>query len=162
MKIKTIIFLEFLLFISCNADRKQKSELVEKEIKVKTEKLLDTINADNYNVLFFKPNDSEYEKLLEKYGEDSGINEVDADFGFYINRVYDSLSKTDLKIKIVTERIIKLKMSDGTIFFDRINNEDGYYGIIFNQPNCEPRIESGVMTGIGILQMLSDYNKNCK
>ena len=136
--------------------------LIAKRIELKTEFKLDTLNADNFNILFFHPNELEFEKLLKKYGEESGLYEVDSDFGFYANKVYDSISKTDLKVKIVTERIIKYSSKNGIKYFDRIENNKGVYGVIFNQPNCEPKIEFGVMTDVGIFQELTEYDKNCK
>jgi len=132
-------------------------------IESKTEQKLDTLNIDNYNLLFFHPNETEFEELLKKYGEESdGLYEVDSDFGFYTNKVYDSISKTDLKVKIVTERIIKYSTKNGIKYLDRLKNEEHPYGIIFNNVKCEPKIEFGVMTDIGIFQELMEYNKNCK
>jgi hypothetical protein len=158
MKIKAILFLGFLIFISF-----KKVVKTENITKLKTQQKLDTINADNYNLLFFHPNEKEFEELLKEYGAESeGLYEVDSDFGFYVNRVYDSLSKTDLKLKIVTERIIKYSTKGGIKFLDRLKNKEQPYGIIFNKRNCNPKIEFGVMTGIGILQTLNEYNKNCK
>ncbi len=127
-----------------------------------SEQKKDTVNADNYNVLFFHPTESEFNVLLKENGENSGLYEVDSDFGFYSSKVYDSLAKTDLKVKFVTERIIKYSTNNGTKYFDRFKNKEQPYGIIFNQQECEPKIEFGVMTDIGIFQELTKYKKNCK
>ena len=181
---KKIIFLSILIsLLSCKTEKKEK-EFIDSEIesldiipidiesipvdtiedkpRFKKEKLLDTIIADNYNVLFFKPIESEYDMLLEKYGENSGLEEVDSDYSYYANKVYQSLLKTDLKLKIVSERIIKLNTQYGVIYLDRINNDKGEYGIILNQTDCEPRIEFGVMTDVDIFQFIEDYKNNCK
>jgi cellulose biosynthesis protein BcsQ len=169
---KKIIYLSLMIILlSCKTEKKEK-EFIDSPIFNDTDVViidpppsiikLDTIDIDNFNVLFFKPNESEYNALLKTLGENSGINEVDSDFGFYTNKVYDSISKTDLKVKIVTERIIKYSTKSGIKFLDRLKNEKGQYGVIFNQPNCEPRIEFGVMTDVGIFRKLAEYNKNCK
>lgn len=132
-------------------------------IESKTEQKLDTLNIDYYNLLFFHPNETEFEELLKEYGEESErLYEVDSDFGFYANEVYDSISKTDFKIKIVTERIIKYSTESGIKYLDRLKNEEHPYGIIFNNVDCQPKIEFGVMTDIEIFQELTEYNKNCK
>jgi len=145
-----------------NIENFEKNKTV-KLIESKTEQKLDTLNIDNYNLLFFHPNETEFEELLKENGEESdGLYEVDSDFGFYANKVYDSISKTDLKVKIVTERIIKYSTKSGIKYLDRLKNKEGEYGVIFNQPNCEPRIEFGVMTDVGMFQELIEYNKNCK
>ena len=145
-----------------NIENLEKNKTV-KLIESKTEKKLDTLNIDNYNLLFFHPNEIEFKELLKKHGEESdGLYEVDSDFGFYANKVYDSISKTDLKVKIVTERIIKYSTKSGIKYLDRLKNEEHPYGIIFNNVECEPKIEFGVMTDIGIFQELTEYNKNCK
>jgi len=164
-----------IILLGCKTEKKEK-EFIDSPIYDDTEVViidsiieippniikLDTIDIDNFNVLFFKPNESEYNELLKTLGENSEINEVDSDFGFYANKVYDSISKTDLKVKIVTERIIKYSTKSGIKYLDRLKNEEGQYGVIFNQPNCEPRIEFGVMTDVGMFQELAEYNKNCK
>ncbi|WP_336127829.1 hypothetical protein [Mesoflavibacter sp. CH_XMU1422-2] len=134
-----------------------------KIIESKTEEKLDTLDIDNYNLLFFHPNEMEFGELLKQYGEESeGLYEVDSDFGFYANKVYDSISKTDLKVKIVTERIIRYSTENGIKHLDRLKNEEHPYGIIFNKVDCQPKIEFGIMTDIGIFQELTEYNKNCK
>ena len=134
-----------------------------KLIESKTEKELDTLNIDNYNIIFFHPNQMEFEELLKEYGEEGeGLYEVDSDFGFYVNKVYDSISKTDLKAKIITERIIKYSTKSGIKYLDRLKNEEHPYGIIFNNVDCEPKMEFGVMTDIGFYQVLAEYKKNCK
>lgn len=161
-----------LIIISCKQNVEKKKELkTENSTELAThlvnelvlEPQLDTLNADNFNLLFFRPSETEFEELLKKYERESGgLYEVDSDFGFYTSKVYDSISKTDLKVKIVTERIIKYSTESGTKYLDRLKNEEHPYGIIFNNSNCNPKIEFGIMTGIGILQELEDYNKNCK
>jgi len=131
-------------------------------IESKTKHKLDTLDIDDYNLLFFHPSESEFGQLIKIEGENSGLYEVDSDFGFYINSVNNSLSKTNLKIKFITERIIKLKTNNGLINLDRLENKEGPYGVIFNSNNCEPRIEFGVMTDIDIFQIWDEYLKNCK
>lgn len=132
-------------------------------IESKTEQKLDTLNIDNYNLLFFHPNETEFEELLKEYGdENEGLYEVDSDFGFYAKNVYDSISKTDLKVKIVTERIIKYSTKNGIKYLDRLKNEEHPYGIIYNNLNCDPRVEFGIMTDIDMFQIWSEYKKNCK
>jgi len=152
-----------LIIISCKENVDKKAELKkETPTELKTDSKFDTLNADNFNVLFFLPTESEFEELLAENGEESGIYETDSDFGFYVNKVYDSLSKTDLKVKFVTERILKYSTGNGIEYFDRLEKDQIPYGVIFNKINCDPKIEYGVMTDIGIFQELNDYNKNCK
>ena len=130
---------------------------------IKVEQKLDTINIDNYNLVFFHPNEAEFEELLKEKGEESeGLYEVDSDFGFYASNVYDSISKTESKVKIITERIIEYSTKSGIKYLDRINNKEHPYGIIFNNVNCEPRIEFGIMTDIDMFQIWNEYKKNCK
>ena len=123
---------------------------------------LDTIDGDNFNILFFNPSTDEFDKLIDSLGENSGLNEVDSDFSYYGNKIIDSLSKTKMRIKVVTERIIKLRYNNEINYFDRIQNEKGQYGVIFNYSNCEPLINFGIMTDVGIYQELEAYRKNCK
>ena len=161
-KIISIIF-GILIIISCKQNVEKKAELkTEKLTELEAESKLDTLNADNYNVLFFHPTESEFNELLKENGEDSGLYEVDSDFGFYASKVYDSITKTDLKVKNVTERIIKYSTDKGIKYLDRLKNKEHPYGIIFNKVNCEPKIEFGIMTDIGIYQELTEYNKNCR
>ena len=134
-----------------------------KLIDLKIKQKLDTLDIDNYNLLFFHPNEMEFDKLIKEYGEESeGLYEVDSDFSFYVNKVYDSIMKTDLKVKIITERIIKYSTKNGIKYLDRLKNKEHPYGIIINNVNCEPKIIFGVLTDVGIFQELAEYNKNCK
>ncbi len=164
-RMRTILLIfGILVIISCKRNVEKKAELkTENSTELKTESKLDTLNADNYNLLFFHPNEMEFEELIKEYGEESdGLYEVDSDFGFYANKVYDSISKTDMKVKIVSERIIKYSTKSGIKYLDRLKNKEHPYGIIFNKVNCEPKIEFGIMTDIGIYQELTEYNKNCR
>ena len=161
-KIISIIF-GILTIISCKKNVEKKGELkTENLAELETESKIDTLNADNYNVLIFHPTESEFNELLKKEGEDSGLYEVDSDFGFYASKVFDSIKKTDLKVKNVTERIIKYSTENGIKYLDRLKNKENPYGIIFNKVNCEPRIEFGITTDIGIYQELTKYIKNCR
>ena len=161
-KIISLIF-GILTIISCkqNVDRKAEFK-AENTTELKTDLKLDTLNADNYNVLFFQLTESEFDELLKENGEESGLYEVDSDFGFYTNKVFDSISKTGLKVKYVTERIIKYSTKNEIEYLDRLKNKEHPYGIIFNKIDCDPNIVFGVMVDIGILQELNAYNKNCK
>ncbi|NRD24901.1 hypothetical protein HNV10_16725 [Winogradskyella litoriviva] len=135
----------------------------EKLIKTEIEQNLDTLNIDNYNLVFFHPNEAEFDELLMENGEKStSLYEMNSDFGFYASNVYDSISKTESKIKIITERIIEYSTKSGIKYLDRLKNEEHSYGIIFNKKNCEPRIEFGIMTDIDMFQIWNEYRKNCK
>lgn len=124
---------------------------------------IDTLDIDNYDLVFFHPNETEFKDLIKKYGiEIEELNKVDSDFGFYMTKVYDSISKTALTTKIVTERILKFRTKSGVNYFDRMNNNDSEYGVIFNKKECAPRFEFNVITDIGIFQILEEYQKNCK
>ena len=145
------------------ADIPKNIEYFEKNGTIKLlESELDTINIDNYDLLFFHPNEKEFEELIIDQGENSGLYEVDSDYVFYANKVYDSISKTELKVKVITERIIKYSTNTGIKYLDRLKNKKHPYGIIFNSVNCNPKIEFGIMTDIGMLQELTRYKKNCK
>ena len=162
MKAISLLF-GILIIISCKQNSDKNTELqTEKQTELKAKPALDTLNADNYNVLFFHPTESEFDELLKENGEESGLYEVDSDFGFYTRQVFDSLSKTDFKVKFVTERIIKYSTHDGIRYFDRFINGEHPYGIIFNKANCDPEIEFGIMVVIEIFQEFDAYNKNCK
>ena len=156
--ISTVLIL--VVLISCKIDGGQKAKAeIQKTKDLKTIKL-DTLDGDNFDLIFFHPNEKEFEILLNE-NESEGLYEVDSDFGYYVNKAIDSLNK-DWKIKMMDERIIKFKTKNGFEFFDRLENDNSPYGIIFNKIDCNPRIEYGVMVEIGIIQTLLEYNKNCK
>ena len=156
-------YLSVVIAIIINFSCKQAVEKKDlKQTKLETTSKLDTLNADNYNVLFFNPTKTEFNELLKENEEVSGLYEVDSDFSFYTNKVYDSLTKTDVKVKFVTERIIQYTTSNGIKYFDRLKDVEHPYGILFNKINCEPKIKFGIMHDLEILQELVEYNKNCK
>jgi len=120
-------YLSVVIAIIINFSCKQAVEKKDlKQNKLETTSKLDTLNADNYNVLFFNP------------------------------------TKTDVKVKFVTERIIQYTKSNGIKYFDRLKDVEHPYGILFNKINCEPKIKFGIMHDLEILQELVEYNKNCK
>ena len=123
---------------------------------------LDTLDGSKFNIIFFRPSEKEYDTLWEMHGENSGLNEVDSDYGFYASKAIDSLDKTEVKVTVVKERIIQFPGSNGPIFFDRLENGKGEYGIIFYENGCEPRIKFGVMTDVGIFQEYGAYRNNCR
>lgn len=154
-KTHLILFLSgILILLSCKNNTRAKA-------KPSAETKRDTVNADRYTLLFFSPNTSEFNALLKAAGENSGLHEVAADYAFYVNKVYDSLSKTDLNIKVVTERIIQYSTKNGVKYLDRLS-KGHEYGIMFNAAHCDPKIEFGVMTATGIFQELTEYTKHCK
>jgi hypothetical protein len=156
-------YLSVVIAIIINFSCKQAVEKKDlKQTKLETTSKLDTLNADNYNVLFFNPTKTEFNELLKENEEVSGLYEVDSDFSFYTNKVYDSLTKTDVKVKFVTERIIQYTTSNGIKYFDRLKDVEHPYGILFNKINCDPKIKFGIMHDLEILQELVEYNKNCK
>lgn len=166
---KTTIKMIFILFgllsiISCKNDKKErKLEKLKNERVAETQlTYVDTIFAKNYHLIFLRPNEKEFNRLLEVHGEDSGLYEVDSDFGFYASKVNDSLSSADLKIEFKTERIIAMDSDNGMVYIDREEIENGAYGILFNHTNCFPTIEFGVMTDLEIYQRMADQKENCR
>ena len=123
---------------------------------------IDTLDGSPFNIIFFRPSEKEYDKLWEIHGEESGLNEVDSDHGFYASKVIDSFSQTEVHVVVAKERVIQLPSSNGPIYFDRLENGKGVYGLILYKKGCDPRIEHGVMTDVGIFQEYSDYRKNCR
>lgn len=162
IKIGWALFIGFIILSSCKKPIVKESNSIlnsNPQIESNHKTAKDTVDVDEYNVLFFHPNEQEFEILLEKYGE--GLNEVDSDFAFYANSVYDSISKTDWKVKITTEKVLKLTTSSRIKYIDRGKNDDGQYGVIFNMINCDPQIEFGVMSDLEMFQALNNYIKNC-
>lgn len=162
IRIGWVLIFGFLLVNSCkkqDSNDKNINQSSNSQFESSNKKLQDTVDVDKYNVLFFHPTEEEFEILIEQYGE--SLNEVDSDFAFYANIVYDSVSKTDLRVKFVAERFIKLTTAYGIKYIDRTTNDEGLYGVIFNRPNCDPQIEYGVMTDLDLFQVLDNYIKNC-
>ena len=161
---KTILIVFALLIISCkNVGKKRDLSDPKSEMAVVSEPTEgDTLNVENYDLIFLHPSENEFNRLLKIHGEDSGLYEVDSDFGFYTSKVNDSLSSTDLKIEFATNQIIKVDGGNGTVFMNRADMENGSYGIIFNHTKCDPLVEFGVMTDLEIYQRISDQKENCR
>ena len=158
MKSKLTLFL-LTLFLACIQSKNQNSE---NNVQPIDELAMDTLNADDFDLVFFHPNEEEFDELLAELGEDSGLYEVDSDYAYYANIVFDSLSKTDLKIRVASERIIKIRTSTGIKYLDRLKNEEHPYGIVLNKESCLPKIEFGVITDVGFYQLWSEYRFNCR
>ncbi len=161
---KIISILFALLIISCkNAGKENNLVNPKSEVAVVSQPIEgDTLLVENYDLIFLHPSEKEFSRLLEIHGQDSGLYEVDSDFGFYTSKVSDSLSSTDLKIEFTTDQILKMEGENGTVFINRADMENGSYGVIFNHPKCKPRVEFGVMTDLEIYQRISDQKQNCR
>lgn len=164
MKKTFIILIGFLCLISCKSEGKEKNL---RDQRVETALLPqptnnDTLDVENYDLIFLRPSEEEFNRLVEVHGEDSGLNEVDSDFGFYASKVDDSLSSTDLKVHFATEKIIKMDSEKGMIIINRDEIENAAFGIIFNHTKCYPIIEFGVMTDHEIYQRIMDQKEKCR
>jgi hypothetical protein len=116
---------------------------------------LDTFTSLGNEIVFFKPTKEEFDSLIKKMGETSGLYEVDDDFTYYANEVAKELKGTEIKVSFPTERIIKIVAFDNTIsYLDRLENGTNEYGIIINSYTVEPRIEFGDLTDTDIITIL--------
>ena len=121
---------------------------------------LDTLVSVGDEIVFFKPTEEEFDSLMNVHGEESGLYEVESDFSHYANEVGKRLEGTKTKISFATQRIIKIIAFDQTVsHLDRLDNGSNEYGIIFNSSKHEPRVEFGVWTDVGILEVVKERNK---
>ena len=117
--------------------------------KVKT----DTLVTKGDEVLFFRPTKEEFESLRKEKGNDSGLDEVESDFNYYLAKVQDKLKERKIVVKYPIERVIKIIAFDSTVsYLDRVGNGTSIYGVIINSSVFGPTVLFGVNTDIAILR----------
>jgi len=135
-----------LMAISCSTGNKEGTKI--------NDVTVDTLITKGNEVVFFKPSKNEFQLLIDKFGKESGIYQVDSAF----NKYMDSISVTFKdwkKIKCQDHRIIRIIAFDGTSsYLDRMNNGTNYYGIIFNNEKFEPVVEFGIVKNENIIEMM--------
>lgn len=114
------------------------------------------------SILFFHPTPEEFDSLIEKFGEASGLYEVDSDFGFYAKMVFDSLKNTSMTAVNMSGRYYKYLKNNQEVIFDRLDTSNHPYGYILALDGCEPSIEFGVMSHVGIFQFIKEEKENCR
>lgn len=106
----------------------------------------DTLFSKGDEIIFFQPSDVFYQKKLKHI---EGIEEIDSDFKFYSNEVYNDIN-TNVKLQIKTFTTEKrylavINKDNDTTIVDRYN-DSLYYGTLLNFKNKKFVIEEGVFT----------------
>lgn len=123
------LFIIFVLLssFSCKEEAKPNSLHIKPPVKTKTVNTLpkktfdftsipkDTLFVTGKHIVFTRPSKKEFELLKDQ----TGIYEVDSDFGLYTAKVTDSLKNT-YKITTTSKRIIAVVESHDTTYIDRL------------------------------------------
>ncbi len=86
--------------------------------------------------------------------KDPDTNESLSDFQFYASQVQEPLEKAGVNFKEVYAHSFRIRVGKTVTTFRPVRVEVGYY---FVAPGKEPRIEYGVMSDVGLLQIANEY-----
>jgi hypothetical protein len=118
----------------------------------------DTFIVDGKCIVFFQPSDKEYEAILTREGEGSGIEEVASDFDSYSKVAADSF-KNKVKVYFTTDTLIKvISENDESTIFNRQGGEH-MVGVILSDSKQKPVVEYGVLTDLDYYQLFNNYFK---
>ncbi len=136
---KKLFFFSLILFIVSCKKETQKSDLF-------LEFKHDTIFSKGNQIVFFKPSEKFYQKELKSF---EGMEEVDSDFNYYANKVYDDIRnklKLPLTALLTESRFLGIiNFKNDTIFIDRYK-DSLHYGALLNFENKNYEINQGVFT----------------
>ncbi len=99
-------------------------------------------------VAFFPP------VTQSELAKDPDINESLSDFQFHASQVREPLKKSGVDFKEVYTLSFRIRLGKTVTTFRPAKTEAGYY---FVTPGKEPRIEYGVMSDVGLLQIANEY-----
>jgi hypothetical protein len=85
---------------------------------------------------------------------DPSSSEALADFQFYATRVRRPLEKAGVDFKEVYVRAFRVRVGKTVTTFRPVKVDVGY---CFAAPGKKPRVEYGVITDVGLLQIANDY-----
>ena len=108
----------------------------------------DTIFSKGNQIVFFKPSEEFYQKELIHF---EGIEETDADFRHYSNKVFEDVNnklKLSLKAIITNSRILGIiDFKNDTTFIDRYK-DSLHYGTLLNFKDKKYKIDEGVVSSV--------------
>lgn len=107
-------------------------------------------------IVFFIPTDKEFETIVEKEREESGIYEVSSDFSYYANEVIDSLKKSSLKALTTKQPVIVISYGSRVKVVDR-RKLDNIVGCILTDGIKEPEVYTGVYTDLDYWEMINKF-----
>ncbi|MFT3903268.1 MAG: hypothetical protein QM727_08840 [Niabella sp.] len=116
----------------------------------------DTEKISKNHVLFLRPDDRKFESAKDE----SGIYEVDSDFGFAVQNAIDSLNfiskYKNINSSISTKRYIEI--DDCKDCPQKIDRDTIWYGMILTAPGRDIKIVTGVQT-LNYLPAIDEYFK---
>lgn len=132
---------------------------IDKSIK---DKLIISINSGNCDesknveyvsgktVLFFLPDSVQFNGIVNS-DKSEGIHEVLSDFGFYTGEIIETYEYSTLNVTISHKRFFIVNNE----VIDKMRQESPFGVLLVN--NDKFKVETGVFTGVGIQQMISEY-----
>jgi len=131
-----------------------------KDVATKTLSLSsDTLISKGNEVVFFKPNEIEFEQLTKEYSKGSGILRADSAFDKYVDSV-SNVYKDWKTVHFPHQKVIRIVAFDSTSsYLDRIDNGQNSYGIIYNYSGSEPVVEFGIKKNESLSEMVKRFEK---
>lgn len=117
--------------------------------------LSDTLDVKPNSVIFYSLTQTEFDSL-SKNDKDGGLNEVIADFDYYVGKLLPILEKDTTKYVLYTaHRYFRISNENGSYFFDRVEQKN-IVGIILNRKS-EYETSRGIGTDVDMMQTINDF-----
>jgi len=170
---KTTLLLSLLLLLfSCHKTESIIAETTKKEVNApkellaveskrpeneNLEKRSDTITVSGKSIVFFSISQKEYDEVLKKEGEESGIDEVLDDFNFYASEVADSLKRAGIKPIMTASRTFAILKDNGELNYISRDSKKGITGVLLFDGETKPVLDYGVGTDIDYFTLVNEY-----
>lgn len=151
MKKYTLLFLGFIMIISCNENGKQYLEPSKIEnnkpmiiTKTDTNDLLSKVNSDTLIIkgkcaVIYEPTEEYIDKSKKEVGEDNFYIGTD-DALFYISESTEYLNSKGIKIvNTKNDKILKFISNNKSVTLKQLNLEKEMFGIYLFDPNQKPK-----------------------
>lgn len=137
---------------------KKSLALVPKRLNNETiDKGSDTITVSGKSIIFFSISQKEYDKIIKKEGEESGIDEVLDDFNYYASEVADSLKMAGIKPLMTASRTFAIMKNNGRKSYISRDSKKGITGVLLFDGVNEPVLDYGVGTDIDYYSLVNEY-----
>ncbi len=117
------------------------------------QELADTIRIPAKGIVFFGPTEAERDSLNQR--EDSGIEEVMADFLFYVGKIRPFLDSNGISLYETTAR--KIVIIGAKPFSYGRASPGAVVGLILEQNGKPPKVLEGVSTDVDLQQICTEY-----
>lgn len=122
---------------------------------IQPDKASDTLLIEQERVVFFMPNQSEYDSMMVAAGDEAqDLVEGYSDFVYYAEAVSKQMHEKGIPSVVTAHKVFKVVTGEGIIYYNRQKTAGTDTGIIIFDGKTAPVIQTGVMSEIDFLSLI--------